>query len=291
MARIRSIHPEACDSEKLAALSDSAERTFFRLLTHTDDEGRAEDRPKLLAAKLYPLHDDKGAGTVDTDLDEIQEVGLLVRYSVDGRCYLAITTFGDWQKPRHPTPSKLPAPGDHDSSGEDDDGSSTDDSVSLTAERGNATDTVRPGEGGGVGGGVGGGEGGGGADAADATSASPSDPIAGSFADFWQRYPRHSHNGKPGGGGSRKKAWDRWRKLKASDREQALVAVDNYREWCERPEGEFAAHATTWLNEQRWEQWQEPAAPPTANGREPPRTGPLAVSTFTGHESFGAPKR
>lgn len=167
MARIRSIHPEACDSEKLAALSDSAERTFFRLLTHTDDEGRAEDRPKLLAAKLYPLHDGKSAETVDTDLADIESVGLLVRYSVEGRCYLAFPTFGDWQKPRHPTPSRLPAP-------EEDDGSATDNSVSPTAERGKPTDTVRPGDGDGGGDGGGGGDGDspeGGADAPDPPAA------------------------------------------------------------------------------------------------------------------------
>lgn len=154
MARIRSIHPEACDSEKLSMLSDSAERTFFRLLTHIDDEGRAEDRPKLLAAKLYPLHDGKSAETVDADLADIESVGLLVRYSVKGRCYLAIPTFGDWQKPRHPTPSKFPAPEEHDGSAEADGGSHTDNDGSPTADRSTPTDELRPGGGGGGGEGV-----------------------------------------------------------------------------------------------------------------------------------------
>ena len=148
MPRIRSIHPDACDSEKLASLSDSAERTFFRLLTHTDDEGRGEDRPKLLAAKLYPLHDGKDADTVDADLDELQAAGLLTRYCVDGKRYYVIPTFRDWQNPRHPTASKLPSPDDADP---DDDGSSTDKRGSSTAKRRKAPA--------GVGGGVGGGEG------------------------------------------------------------------------------------------------------------------------------------
>jgi hypothetical protein len=148
MPRIRSIHPDACDSEKLSALSDSAERTFFRLLTHTDDEGRGEDRPKLLAAKLYPLHDGKDAGTVNSDLDELQAVGLLSRYCVDGKRYYSIPTFRDWQNPRHPTASKLPSPDDADP---EDDGSSTDTRVRSTAKRRKAPA--------GVGVGVGGGEG------------------------------------------------------------------------------------------------------------------------------------
>lgn len=249
MARIRSIHPDACDSEKLSTLSDSAERTFFRLLTHADDEGRGEDRTKLLAAKLYPLHDDKDAGTVDADLDEIQRVGLLVRYRAGGKHYFAIPTFMDWQKPRHPTASKLPPPEDADP---EDDDTSTADRDTVTADRGNGTDERHePFHG--VGGGGGGGEGEG-SDDADAPS-----PVDLSFEDFWNRYPRHAKNGKPGGGGSRKKAKERWSSLTRAKRESALAAVDNYREWVESPEGEYAAHATTWLNEARWEQWQEPA--------------------------------
>ena len=157
MPRIRSIHPDACDSEKLSSLSDSAERTFFRLLTHTDDEGRGEDRPKLLAAKLYPLHDDKDAGTVDADLDELQSIGLVVRYEVGGKRFYAIPTFTDWQNPRHPTASKLPGPEDADMPAEDD-GASEAPSDSPTADEGNATADRRKAPAG-VGGGVGGGEG------------------------------------------------------------------------------------------------------------------------------------
>lgn len=114
MPRIRSIHPEACDSEKLSQLSDSAERTFFRLLTQADDEGRGEDRPKLLASKLYPILDSKGPEEVNSDLRELDSVGLLTRYSVAGRYYYSIPTFHDWQKPRHPSPSRLPSPDETD---------------------------------------------------------------------------------------------------------------------------------------------------------------------------------
>jgi hypothetical protein len=147
MPRIRSIHPDACDSDKLSRLSDSAERTFFRLLTHTDDEGRGEDRPNLLASKLYPISDDKTADTIDSDLDELQAVGLLARYRVNGKRYYAIPTFGDWQKPRHPTASKLPPPDDADPEPDD---TTTDERRNGTAKRRKAPA--------GVGGGVGEGE-------------------------------------------------------------------------------------------------------------------------------------
>ena len=241
MPRIRSIHPDACDSEKLSSLSDSAERTFFRLLTHTDDEGRGEDRPKLLAAKLYPLHDGKDAGTVDDDLDELQGVGLLVRYIVAGKRYYAIPTFRDWQNPRHPTASKLPSPDEADP---DPDGIST-------AERGNAT-AVRGKAPAGVGGGVGVGEGG------DESASDSVDALREQFAEFWDSYPRHAKNGKTGGGGNRKTAFAKWKRMTAEERDKAMRAAVNYRAWVESPDGEFPKHANTWLNADGWDDWLDP---------------------------------
>lgn len=111
MARIRSIHPEICDSEQLGDVTASAERTYVRLWTYLDDEGRGPDRPKLLAGKLYPVHDDMDAVAVDHDLDELADAGLLVRYQVDGERYLAIAGSWDrWQQPRDPRPSTIPPP-------------------------------------------------------------------------------------------------------------------------------------------------------------------------------------
>jgi len=256
MPRIRSIHPEACDSEKLAALSDSAERTFFRLLTFADDDGRGEDRPKLLAAKLYPLVDGKDAVTVDADLEEIAAVGLLVRYAVDGKRFYAIPTFKDWQSPRHPRPSRYPEP-------PNDGPTVTAERGTVTAERGKAPAGV--GVGSGVGEGSGSGVGEGGADAADADAP---DPVEEQFAEFWDQYPRHAKNGKPGGGGDRKPTLRRWRSLSKAKREQALAAVGNYRGWCESAEGEWPKHAETWLNAESWEGWKTPATP-TANRGSP----------------------
>lgn len=85
------------------------------------------------------------------------------------------------------------------------------------------------------------------------------DPVDASFEDFWSRYPRHARNGKPGGGGDRKPTLRAWRNLSQRKRDLALAAVDNYRRWCESPDGEFPKHAQTWLNAESWEQWQEAA--------------------------------
>lgn len=112
MARIRSIHPDACKSESLAAVSAEAERCYWRLQTHCDDDGRCEDHPRLIWAALFPLHEDVGLENVDAWLSELDREGLVVRYEVDGKRYLYVTQWPRFQHPQKPKPSLLPAPPD-----------------------------------------------------------------------------------------------------------------------------------------------------------------------------------
>lgn len=112
MARIRSIHYDALKSEKLAASSAEAERLYWRLSTHCDDAGRAEDDPRLFAAYLFPLNDEITGPVVDGWLVELAGTGLIVRYEAAGRRFLAVTKWGEYQKPNKPTPSKIPEPPD-----------------------------------------------------------------------------------------------------------------------------------------------------------------------------------
>ena len=110
MARIRSVKPELCTSETMAQVSAVAERTFVRLWTHCDDEGRCKDNPKLLKAALFPLHDDVTQADVDAHLWELSDLGLIVRYSVNGEAFLHVPSWHDHQKPQKRQTSKLPGP-------------------------------------------------------------------------------------------------------------------------------------------------------------------------------------
>lgn len=110
MARIRSVKPEICESETMARLSAEVERTFVRLWTHLDDQGRAKDNPHLIVAALFPLHDDVTAAVVDVHLAALAAEGLIVRYEVDGTRYLACPSWSEHQHPQKPRPSKIPAP-------------------------------------------------------------------------------------------------------------------------------------------------------------------------------------
>lgn len=108
MARIRSIHPDACKSEKLQASSPEAERVYWRLQPHCDDEGRAEDDPRLLRAAMFPLWETLRSAKVDAWLEELNVSGLVVRYEVGGKRYLQVVHFDVYQKPQKATASKLP---------------------------------------------------------------------------------------------------------------------------------------------------------------------------------------
>lgn len=108
MARIRSIHPDALKSRKLSSCSAEAERAFWRLLTHCDDEGRAEDEPDLFAAFLFPLLPDATGEQVDEWLEELSHKGLIHRYEVGGTHYLQVVKWGTYQHPKRKVPSTLP---------------------------------------------------------------------------------------------------------------------------------------------------------------------------------------
>ena len=114
MARIRSIHPDALKSRKLNDCSPEAERTFWRLLTHCDDDGRAEDEPDLFAAFLYPLAPAITGEEVEEWLEELSHKGLIHRYEVAGTPYLQVVKWGTYQHPKRKIASTLPpAPSPH----------------------------------------------------------------------------------------------------------------------------------------------------------------------------------
>lgn len=110
--RIRSVHPKICESEDLIDLPAEIERTYVRLWTHCDDEGRAKDNPLLIKAAIFPLHEDMSAEVVDRHLAELSRRGLILRYLVAGKRYLAVVKWAEYQKPQKKRPSVLPEPPD-----------------------------------------------------------------------------------------------------------------------------------------------------------------------------------
>ena len=115
MARIRTIKPEAFVSESLAAVSLTAERTFFGLLTQADDQGRHRDHAAIIAGQLWVLRPEHTPGAVEQDLAQLADAGLICRYKGPGdKRYLHIVTWRQHQKINRPSASRLPACPHHD---------------------------------------------------------------------------------------------------------------------------------------------------------------------------------
>lgn len=118
MARIRTIKPEAFASESLAAVSLSAERTFFGLLTQADDHGRFRDQPAVIAGLLWSLRPDHGPIGVEDDLTQLAAADLICRYEGDqGKRYLHVVTWHRHQKINRPSGVRAPACPHHDAAG------------------------------------------------------------------------------------------------------------------------------------------------------------------------------
>ncbi|MFF8725901.1 hypothetical protein ACF073_05345 [Streptomyces sp. NPDC015171] len=110
MARIRTIKPEAFVSESLAEVSVEAERTFFGLLTQSDDHGRHRDNAAIIAGLLWPLRAEHTSVHVEDDLHQLANAELICRYTgCDGRLYLHVVTWSEHQKIDKPSQSRLPS--------------------------------------------------------------------------------------------------------------------------------------------------------------------------------------
>ncbi|MFJ2195336.1 hypothetical protein [Streptomyces violaceusniger] len=115
MARIRTIKPEAFVSESLAAVTLTAERTFFGLLTQVDDQGRHRDHAAIIAGQLWVLRPDHTPAYVEEDLAQLADAGLICRYQgPDDKRYLHIVTWQQHQKINRPSKSRLPGCPHHD---------------------------------------------------------------------------------------------------------------------------------------------------------------------------------
>ncbi|MFE0772240.1 hypothetical protein [Streptomyces sp. NPDC058861] len=109
MARIRTIKPEAWESEDLASVDVTAMLTFFGLLTQADDSGRHRDHPAIIAGRLWALRPEHTPAHVAVDLEQLAGAGLVCRYTgCDGKGWLHIVTWERHQKINRPSDSRLP---------------------------------------------------------------------------------------------------------------------------------------------------------------------------------------
>lgn len=251
MPRIRSIKPEFFTSLTVADLTPEQRLTFIGLWTHADDEGRCVDDARLIKAAIWPL-DDRTTADIEEDLRALSESSLILRYTLNRKRYMAVRGWAEHQRINRPTASKLPPPpeapipdltcGDEDSRTPH--GGVTDDSL---AERKGKEQGKEQGTGKGT--------------PSPPPAASTSDPGP-AFDEFWSRYPRKA------GKSEAAKSWVKAMKAGA-DSALLLAAVKTHADYhvAAKTEQQFIPHASTWLNQKRYE--DEPLPLPRTNTGPP----------------------
>lgn len=98
MSRIRSIHPGFFTDERLVSVCAQARLLFLGLGVEADDKGIFEWKPVTLKMRIFPADN----FDVVALLADLEAVGVLQSYEIDGRKYGAIRNFRKHQRPKTP---------------------------------------------------------------------------------------------------------------------------------------------------------------------------------------------
>lgn len=106
----RILKESICTSDTVDSLSWFEECFFYRLIVSCDDFGRMDARPPILRSRLFPLRPIT-TKQVEDALKSLRTAGIVDLYTVDGRLYLQLRTWGKHQQVRAKK-SKFPEPVD-----------------------------------------------------------------------------------------------------------------------------------------------------------------------------------
>ena len=220
----RIIKDTICTSDSLNQLNWFEEVLFYRLIVSCDDFGRYDGRTAVIKNRLFPLKENLTLKNVESAIEKLARVGLIILYEYDGIPFLFLPTWGNHQTMRA-TKSKYPDPEEC--------------SILKTSENNclqpkaeenecaririrNSISDIRN------------------------SNASNTRDVEAEFESFWSAYPRKA--------GSKKKAMDAFAKVEVP-LQTVLDAVEAQKktpQW-QKDNGQFIPHPTTWLNGKRWE--------------------------------------
>jgi hypothetical protein len=105
MARARLFKPMFFANAKLSEVSAHGRLLFVSLWTLADREGRLKDEPRVIKGMTFPFEN----VNVDRLLGQLNDLGFVQRYVVDGEHFVQITKFKKHQRPHQNEPaSTLP---------------------------------------------------------------------------------------------------------------------------------------------------------------------------------------
>lgn len=106
MARARNIKPSIFKNELLGVADPLLTLLFESLWCLADREGRLEDRPLRIKAETFPYREGLD---INGFLTELQRLGFIVRYSVNGQALIEVVNFKKHQSPHNTEkPTELP---------------------------------------------------------------------------------------------------------------------------------------------------------------------------------------
>jgi len=110
MARSRNIKPAFFDNDELGELNPETRLLFIGLWCLADREGRLENRPKRINAKILPYDN----YNVEEMLNSLSGSGFIKLYIANDQQYIQITNWTKHQNPHHKEiASVIPAPENH----------------------------------------------------------------------------------------------------------------------------------------------------------------------------------
>lgn len=109
MSRQRMVKPEFYDSENLGMCSVRARFLFIALWVHGNDYGNLKARLGWIRLKTFPYDSISEADILEM-LCELERVGCVRGYVVDGEAYINIPNFATYQTVRKPGKSNVPDP-------------------------------------------------------------------------------------------------------------------------------------------------------------------------------------
>lgn len=113
MPRKRMIDPGIWQSGHFKRLDYRQRLHLIGLFSNADDEGKLKGEPAVIRAQIFPYDDERvKLGQIESDLSTFEKEGLIEQYEVAGDRYIRIVKWAKYQKPSHPTPSKIPNPVD-----------------------------------------------------------------------------------------------------------------------------------------------------------------------------------
>lgn len=234
MARIRSIHPGFFTDQNIVAVSAFARILFLGLGVEADDKGIFEWKPLQLKMRLFPADNVDVAGL----LAELEEVGSICKYDMNGRPYGAIRNFRKFQRPKtpnslHPITPEIEA------------------YVGLVPPKAETQDAeakpfppkaeIPPQME----------DGGGNREEEKEKALSAKAPTRKSYSEafegFWKNFPTDK-------GMSKLEAWKAWGKLTPDEQVDALEGISGFRDWVAKQGKDYrTVHACRYLSQKRFD--------------------------------------